>query len=613
MYNDLWPGESCRCPWAENTAPDETTPKSIEVSVVSKTPNTSCATHMQALQAQTYTYLENQNPHRLSTSVLQYGPIMLQLDETRMKPIRQWLARCREEASHNNCHPLAIQWPTTPGVQFRLIDIHRRCITVAPENCQYMALSYVWGAVDQPKLTVDMSDKLAEEGGLATIWPKMPQTVRDAIAFCDSLGERYLWVDALCIMQDSPRDMRLSILRMRQIYAAAKCTLSAISASTASAGLSASLIADACTCPTADDLYRVIETSPWSSRAWCYQEKVLSHRMIFFTARGLYMQCQSGVYSGTGASLPRENGRPRLDRYNSVGGMLSMNIREGDGLLSYLSAVEHYSSRITTKKIDKINAFQGILKMYKGVMDGVVSTFCFGLPTFAFDLAFCWRAEQHNPELRNLAFPSWSWLGWDHAVLFDRAMILSKTRTNQMFAPLDGARQIDIWNQAGPGFLELSKLRKPADSYRDPHGFGFPAAMNIFNREPNLRLNASIAKLSIASKPKGSNGLNNCYAVSPLPSSGTSLPLGYIWLHKKWREQQEALCTMDFMALAGKPDMQRPGKWIITMLMCLQVAKDHGFREHVNEYERLQVMDCELGEEAWLKMGGSAKGWITLG
>ncbi|KAH8122268.1 hypothetical protein LI328DRAFT_136779 [Trichoderma asperelloides] len=124
---------------------------------------------MQALQAQTSAYMESQNPHMLPTSVLQYGPIMLQLDETRMEPIRQWLARCNEEASHNHCNPLAVQWPTSPGVQFRVIDIYRRCITVAPENCQYMALSSVWGAVDQPKLTVDMSDKLAEEGGLATI------------------------------------------------------------------------------------------------------------------------------------------------------------------------------------------------------------------------------------------------------------------------------------------------------------------------------------------------------------------------------------------------------------------------------------------------------------
>lgn len=599
------------CPWAEHTALDGTTLKSTEASVVNKAPNTSAAAHIQAVQAQNPTCIERQKPCSLPISVSKCGPTKLQLDETYIKPIRHWLVRCREETSHSKCQPLAMQWPTYCGVQFRVIDVFRRCITVAPENCQYMALSYVWGAVDQPKLTVDILDELAEEGGLDTIWPKMPQTVRDAVTFCESLGEQCLWIDALCILQDSPRDMRLSILRMRQIYAAAKCTLSAISASTASTGLSGSFTPDAWTCPTVDALYRVIETSPWSRRAWCYQEKVLSHRMIFFTSCGLYMQCQSGVYSATGALLSRETGHPELDRYNTVGGMLSMTTGDGDGLRSYLSAVEHYSSRTTAKSTDKINAFQGILQMYKGMIDGIVSTFCFGLPTFAFDLAFCWRAEQHNPELRNHAFPSWSWLGWDQAVIFDQTMAFKKVYTNQIFAPFGESKQIDIFfDQAGPGFWEITKLRKPAGSREDPQGFGFPATMGLFNREPRLTLGASITKLSIAGEPEETSGLNSRYAVSPLSPGGTVQPLGFIWLHTQWRAQQKTPCIMDFIALAGKSDVERPGKWIITMLMCLKVVHDHGFGR-MNKYERLQVMDCELGEEAWLNMGGFTT-WIYI-
>ncbi|UKZ68995.1 uncharacterized protein TrAtP1_010013 [Trichoderma atroviride] len=528
-----------------------------------------------------------------------------------MKPIRQWLARCEGEASHSNCLPLTIHWPASAGVQFRVIDIHRRCIAVAPENCRYIALSYVWGAVDQPKLTMDVSNELAKEGGLAAIWPKIPQTVRDAIAFCDGLGERYLWVDALCIMQDSPRDMRLSILRMRQIYAAAKCTLGAISANTASAGLSASFRADACTCLTADALYRVIDLSPWSRRAWCYQEKVLSHRMIFFTSRGLYMQCQSGVYSGAGAPLPRENKYPELNRYNTVGGMLSANIGDTNGLQSYLSAVEHYSSRTTTKRTDKMNAFQGILQMYEGVMDGTASTFYVGLPAFAFDLAICWRAEQHNPEFRNPAFPSWSWLGWGQAVRFHPAMALEKAHTNQMFASLNVSKQFDIMKQNGPGFREIAKLRNPANHINDFNGFGFPASTGQIRCPPSLSLDASIAKLSIASEPKGSNNHNNCYAFYPLPSSGTSPPLGYIWLHEQWRAQQEALCIIDFMPLLGNPDAERPGKWTIKMLMCLDPVNGNEQRGYL-KYERLQVMDCELCEEAWLNMGGVTAEFLDL-
>jgi hypothetical protein len=252
-----------------------------------------------------------------------------------------------------------------------------------------------------------MLDSLTQEGGLDIIWPRIPQTVRDAIVFCKQISERYLWVDALCIIQDFPRDMRLSILRMRQVYAAAKCTISAISANTAKAGILNSLATHNQSCLTVNSLYNLIETSPWSQRAWCYQEKVLSHRMIFFTLNGVYMQCQSGAYNGMGTSLTREIGQPAPHRYNVVGGMLSMHIRPHHELESYLSAVEYYSVRTASKKSDKMNAFQGILQMYKGTLNRAVNSFCFGLPTFAFDQVVCWCSTKHNPDVRNPAFPSW--------------------------------------------------------------------------------------------------------------------------------------------------------------------------------------------------------------
>lgn len=57
---------------------------------------------------------------------------------------------------------------------------------------------------------------------------------------------------------------------------------------------------------------------------------------------------------------------------------------------------------------------------------------------------------------------------------------------------------------------------------------------------------------------------------------------------------------MEFMALAGKPDVERSEKWTITMLMCLHLVKGDGLKT----YERLQIMDCDINEEIWLKIGG---------
>ena len=75
------------------------------------------------------------------------------------------------------------------------------------------------------------------DGGLDIAWTKLSMTIRDAIFVCEQLGERYLWADVLCIVQDSAQDMELQILRMRQIYSTAKCTITAVSAETADSGL----------------------------------------------------------------------------------------------------------------------------------------------------------------------------------------------------------------------------------------------------------------------------------------------------------------------------------------------------------------------------------------
>ncbi|OWT42636.1 heterokaryon incompatibility protein (HET) domain-containing protein [Pochonia chlamydosporia 170] len=246
------------------------------------------------------------NWHRRASQFPSFSHVV---DEICVMNIRSWLAHCQVDTAHSKCRPASFHWPTFPGVQFRVIDVFRRCITVCPDGCQYLALSYVWGGVDQPKLILEVLDRLMQEGGLDVIWTRIPQTVRDAIAFCQQIGERYLWVDALCIIQDYPRDMRLSILRMRQVYAAAKCTLGAISASSAEASILNNFTTHKWTCLTVESLHKLIEKSPWSQRAWCYQEKVLSRRMIFFTTDGLYMQCQAITYNGMGTSLVSETDR----------------------------------------------------------------------------------------------------------------------------------------------------------------------------------------------------------------------------------------------------------------------------------------------------------------
>ena len=355
------------------------------------------------------------------------------------------------------------------------------------------------------------------------------------------------------------------------------------------------------------------------------------------------MRCQTGTYSASGTQLLRE-GSQTFAKFNAVGGMLS--ICRGKDLLSYVSTVEYYSQRKLTKQEDKMDVFQGIFRKYDGKMDGMRLTFVYGFPKCAFDQTFCWRPHQHNPHLRNQIFPSWSWLGWNDAVSFDREMLRTARTSYMICRP----------NQRGDGVVNTDEPRNPASRFSNK--LSFPTATSgVSYNNPERYLDGSITDLCIALEPLESKGSNSRYAVfpsrcsqqlPPTPPEMTSLreellsraknermeaktaaapsiptsrlteqkhdftehnrheecevqtPFRYIWLDRKWREQQPDSCAKEFLALMGKKHPDKQGECIITMLMCLQRTAKNG---DVWARERVQVMDCEIEEERWLRTG----------
>jgi hypothetical protein len=83
--------------------------------------------------------------------------------------LREIAAQCRLE--HSDCRPSSV--PQLKG--FKVIDCHLREVIAAPADCQYVALSYVWG-------------KHTDNGCF-------PVTIEDSFRVTKSMGYRYLWVD----------------------------------------------------------------------------------------------------------------------------------------------------------------------------------------------------------------------------------------------------------------------------------------------------------------------------------------------------------------------------------------------------------------------------------
>ncbi|KAK3343163.1 heterokaryon incompatibility protein-domain-containing protein [Neurospora tetraspora] len=164
----------------------------------------------------------------------------------------------------------------------------------------YAALSYCWGGNQALLLTSDTIEELSFKG---ISQEDLPRTIADAITVAISLGIQYLWVDALCILQDSEEDKAREIAKVAMVYSNATVTMAVSRASSVDEGFlsdrfpvehtavielivseyqpgstkTAMLVPQE---PDATDLVSVMDHNPLGKRAWTFQERLLSPRVL---------------------------------------------------------------------------------------------------------------------------------------------------------------------------------------------------------------------------------------------------------------------------------------------------------------------------------------------
>jgi hypothetical protein len=99
---------------------------------------------------------------------------------------------------------------------------------------QYVALSYCWGTQPIDKLTP--SSKTSWYSGVHL--SELPRTYTDAVYVTRAVGVKYLWIDALCMMQEPSGnpEWKAEAGRMGDIYSNAWCTIAASHGDSASSG-----------------------------------------------------------------------------------------------------------------------------------------------------------------------------------------------------------------------------------------------------------------------------------------------------------------------------------------------------------------------------------------
>jgi Heterokaryon incompatibility protein (HET) len=241
--------------------------------------------------------------------IIRFGSAVPEKPEDGLETILGWIKNC--ETSHQNCTIASYR-----KLPRRVIDVQawRRPYLYESkgEGARYVALSHRWGKSQLLKtttLTLESRKRLIN-------WPELSRTFQDAILFTARLGVRYLWIDSLCIIQDSKADWEEESSKMAPTYENAYVTIAANCAENVSSGLFAPRIAKSATIeisfpgrPDASVLVRepfkhgqfyeastnVIRDSsyPLFERAWCFQERLLANRILHFTKNEVVFECRT--------------------------------------------------------------------------------------------------------------------------------------------------------------------------------------------------------------------------------------------------------------------------------------------------------------------------------
>lgn len=234
-----------------------------------------------------------------------------------------------------------------------------------PTTPRYATLSYCWGSKSFTTLTRDNLSLF-----LHHIPPdELPPTFCDAIDASRRLGIDYIWIDALCIIQNdadsSPSDWEKESGRMAAIYGGSFVTLAATTATSVhegflhrpqhnlySGGFIAKVTTDNC-CRIqnfhSQQVYPESTTNTHlATRAWALQERLLSSRIIYFGDRGLFWECREHISS---EYLP--TGLPDLLFKKTIG-------REEKPWDWSIDIVSEYSKTKLTRDSDRLPALSGI-------------------------------------------------------------------------------------------------------------------------------------------------------------------------------------------------------------------------------------------------------------
>lgn len=367
--------------------------------------------------------------------------------------IQAWLQACDE--SHTECRKSRDDWyepqaelpeprdaklPELPKLPTRVLDVEPtepdviKVIEVADEKGSYIALSHCWGGDIEIRTTRDNfrarpTDRTPQRD---IPFHDLPKNFQDAVAVTRAAGLRYLWIDALCILQNDKEDWEKESGSMAAVYKNAHFVLGADMSPdshggfldteecgykrreipVATFGAEKSTIYARCQynlhdnpCSMFDHYKGGQDRSPLQGRAWTLQEQLLASRMVHFTEKEMIWECKTALWCACGElDMGISAQSERLLYYESL------TSESPDKFVTWYRVVDDIGRRKITKQADLLPALSGLAQQFQSYGAG---TYLAGIWQNDLPQGLLWTSFSYPKSKKTRAdpyrAPSWSW------------------------------------------------------------------------------------------------------------------------------------------------------------------------------------------------------------
>jgi hypothetical protein len=350
----------------------------------------------------------------------------------------RWVTRCVE--THPRCKretvlterrlPTRLVWvsPSEDG------PLQLRETSQLPPDTNYMTLSHCWGEKVFLTLTSDNMNKFR-----ANIqFTDLTKTFQDAVTVTRFMRIEYIWIDSLCIIQDSLKDWEKESSLMRDVYSYSYCNIAATHARDGDAGCFVDRTLPAppirITIPPSygwdnyfkPSVYESRDPELWmdevtqsvlQTRGWVFQECLLAPRILYFASTQIFFSCRlrlCELYPETLGLFQQPFERASSDGFRSTFWTLIRSTLEDQSpskrsfsvIALWKSMVEIYTEFSLTRESDRLVAISGLAHFLQPV---IRCRYLAGLWEDHLILQLLWKSRGESVRTDSYQAPSWSW------------------------------------------------------------------------------------------------------------------------------------------------------------------------------------------------------------